>query len=56
MFPSTRLYLARGLRDFGDEFVAILLPVYLAYDVVLLYSFRHVKPPEERDTARMGSR
>lgn len=28
--PITRLYLARGLRDFGDGFVAILLPVYLA--------------------------
>lgn len=28
--PVTRLYLARGLRDFGDGFVAILLPVYLA--------------------------
>jgi MFS family permease len=28
--PATRLYLARGLRDFGDGFVAILLPVYLA--------------------------
>jgi len=28
--PVTRLYLASGLRDFGDGFVAILLPVYLA--------------------------
>jgi MFS family permease len=28
--PATRLYLARALRDFGDGFVAILLPVYLA--------------------------
>src|SRR5687768_14811010 len=25
----TRLLLARGLRDFGDGFVAVLLPVYL---------------------------
>ena len=28
--PISRLYLARALRDFGDGFVAILLPVYLA--------------------------
>lgn len=28
--PTARLYLARALRDFGDGFVAILLPVYLA--------------------------
>lgn len=30
MSPITRLCLARALRDFGDGFVAILLPVYLA--------------------------
>lgn len=30
MSPSSRLYLARALRDFGDGFVAVLLPVYLA--------------------------
>ncbi len=28
--PVTRLYLARAVRDFGDGFVAVLLPVYLA--------------------------
>src|SRR5689334_12459497 len=27
---AKELYLARGLRDFGDGFVAVLLPVYLA--------------------------
>ena len=27
--PATRLYLARAVRDFGDGFVAVLLPVYL---------------------------
>jgi MFS family permease len=27
--PITRLYLARAFRDFGDGFVAVLLPVYL---------------------------
>jgi MFS family permease len=27
--PATYLYLARALRDFGDGFVAVLLPVYL---------------------------
>jgi len=27
--PATYLYAARGLRDFGDGFVAVLLPVYL---------------------------
>jgi MFS family permease len=27
--PATDLYLARALRDFGDGFVAVLLPVYL---------------------------
>ncbi len=27
--PVTRLYAARALRDFGDGFVAVLLPVYL---------------------------
>ena len=27
--PATLLYLARALRDFGDGFVAVLLPVYL---------------------------
>lgn len=30
MAPATRLYLARALRDFGDGFVAVLLPVYLS--------------------------
>jgi MFS family permease len=29
MAPANRLYLARALRDFGDGFVAVLLPVYL---------------------------
>src|ERR671914_2988080 len=29
MAPATRLYLARALRDFGDGFTAVLLPVYL---------------------------
>jgi MFS family permease len=29
MAPATRLYLARALRDFGDGFAAVLLPVYL---------------------------
>lgn len=28
--PTTSLYAARALRDFGDGFVAVLLPVYLA--------------------------
>ena len=27
--PATYLFAARGLRDFGDGFVAVLLPVYL---------------------------
>jgi MFS family permease len=27
--PATRLFAARALRDFGDGFVAVLLPVYL---------------------------
>lgn len=27
---ATKIYLARALRDFGDGFVALLLPVYLA--------------------------
>lgn len=27
--PATCVYLARGLRDFGDGFIAIVLPVYL---------------------------
>ena len=27
--PATYLYAARALRDFGDGFVAVLLPVYL---------------------------
>jgi MFS family permease len=27
--PATNLYAARALRDFGDGFVAVLLPVYL---------------------------
>ena len=27
--PTTYLYAARALRDFGDGFVAVLLPVYL---------------------------
>lgn len=27
---TTRLYVARSLRDFGDGFVAVLLPVYLS--------------------------
>ena len=27
--PTTRLYLGRAFRDFGDGFVAVLLPVYL---------------------------
>ena len=27
---ATRVYLARALRDFGDGFVAVLLPVYLS--------------------------
>src|SRR5512138_3452080 len=26
----TQIYIARALRDFGDGFVAVLLPVYLA--------------------------
>jgi MFS family permease len=30
MAPASRLYLARALRDFGDGFVAVLLPVYLS--------------------------
>jgi MFS family permease len=30
MAPANRLYLARALRDFGDGFVAVLLPVYLS--------------------------
>jgi hypothetical protein len=30
MAPATRLYLARALRDFGDSFVTVLLPVYLS--------------------------
>ena len=29
MKAATRLYLARAIRDFGDGFVAVLLPVYL---------------------------
>ena len=29
MKPATHLYLARAIRDFGDGFVAVLLPVYL---------------------------
>ena len=41
------------MRDFGDGFVAALLPVYLtalkiAYDLLLLWAFRHVRPPEEQ--------
>lgn len=28
--PAQRIILARGLRDFGDGFIAVLLPVYLA--------------------------
>ena len=27
--PATYIYAARALRDFGDGFVAVLLPVYL---------------------------
>ena len=27
--PTIYLYAARALRDFGDGFVAVLLPVYL---------------------------
>ena len=27
--PARSVYLARAIRDFGDGFVAILLPVYL---------------------------
>ena len=27
--PAQRIYLARAIRDFGDGFIAILLPVYL---------------------------
>ena len=27
--PATCLFAARALRDFGDGFVAVLLPVYL---------------------------
>ena len=27
--PAGKVYLARAIRDFGDGFVAILLPVYL---------------------------
>ena len=27
--PTTCLFIARALRDFGDGFVAVLLPVYL---------------------------
>ena len=30
MTPADRLYVARALRDFGDAFVAVLLPVYLS--------------------------
>ena len=29
MSPAAYLYAARALRDFGDGFVAVLLPVYL---------------------------
>ena len=29
MNPAACIYLARGLRDFGDGFIAIVLPVYL---------------------------
>jgi MFS family permease len=29
LHPTTPLYLARAFRDFGDGFVAVLLPVYL---------------------------
>lgn len=28
--PATYLFAARALRDFGDGFVAVLLPAYLA--------------------------
>jgi hypothetical protein len=27
--PIRSIFLARGLRDFGDGFVVVLLPVYL---------------------------
>ena len=30
MQPSSHIYAARALRDFGDGFVAVLLPVYLS--------------------------
>jgi hypothetical protein len=29
LHPATYLFAARALRDFGDGFVAILLPIYL---------------------------
>jgi hypothetical protein len=35
---------ARGLREFGDGFAIIILPVYMT---ALGYSFRHIKPPGE---------
>ena len=37
----TLLYVARAARGFGDGFAV--------YDITLLLSFRHLKPPEERD-------
>jgi hypothetical protein len=54
------LYAARAARGFGDGFAAIILPACLieigfcgvlkiAYGLALLFSFRHVKPPEERE-------
>ncbi|HUG98055.1 MAG TPA: MFS transporter [Gammaproteobacteria bacterium] len=42
--PAACIYLARGLRDFGDGFIAIVLPVYLialghsAFDVGVIAS------------------
>ena len=54
----TLWYVARAGRGFGDGFAVIILPAYLTelgfsalqvYDITLLLSFRHMKPPEERD-------
>lgn len=52
MPPAGALY-AAGLEAWPLIICGVLK---IIHDVALLCSFRHVKPPEERDTALMGSR
>jgi hypothetical protein len=57
------LYIARGVRGFAIAGVLLATPfsglplvicgvLKIAYDVALLFSFRHVKPPEEMDIGK----